>query len=160
MIKIKIIAHGTLSEKYWQEARNEYIKRLRPFADITEIELKEHPVPPKARDGDIAAALEAENAKILAEIPPKAVKIAMCIEGKQYSSEALAAMLSREASMGRGEFCFIIGSSHGLSPKIKQAADIRLSMSEMTFPHQLARIMLYEAIYRSTQINHGSKYHK
>lgn len=160
MIKIKIIAHGTLSEKFWQEARSEYQKRLKPFAEVTEVELKERPISQKAREGDISAALDAEADKILDEIPPRAVKIALCIEGKQYSSEALAAMLAREASMGRGEFCFIIGSSHGLSPKIKQAADIRLSMSEMTFPHQLARIMLYEAIYRSTQINHGSKYHK
>ena len=160
MLKIKIIAHGTLSEKFWRDAREEYLKRLRPFASVSEIELKEYPIPQKARDGDIAAALEAECAKILEEIPQKAVKIAMCIEGKQYSSEALAEMLERESAMGRGEFCFIIGSSHGLSPKIKQMADLRLSMSALTFPHQLARVMLYETIYRSTQIIHGTKYHK
>ena len=111
-------------------------------------------------DGDIRAVLESEADKILAEIPQRTYTIALCIEGKQLSSEELATLLDSKATEGFSDICFIIGSSHGLSDRVKKAANARLSMSKLTFPHQLARVMLFEAVYRATEINRGTKYHK
>ena len=97
---------------------------------------------------------------IFAKIPKKAYVIAMCIEGKQLSSEELADKLEAASLEGKSSICFVVGSSFGLSDKVKNAADLRLSMSRLTFPHQLARVMLYESIYRSFSIISGGKYHK
>ena len=98
--------------------------------------------------------------KILAQIPQRAYVIALCIEGKQLASEELAALLDSKATEGYSDICFIIGSSHGLSDRVKKAANQRMSMSKLTFPHQLARVMLFEAVYRAGEINRGTKYHK
>ena len=111
-------------------------------------------------DGEIAKALDKEAEKILAEIPPRAAVCAMCVEGKQLSSEEFAEYLEKQASGGVSEVCFIIGSSHGLSDKVKQRANLRLSVSKMTFPHELFRVMLLEQIYRAGEISAGSRYHK
>lgn len=117
-------------------------------------------LPENPSDAEISAALEAEADKLFAKIPPQSAVIALCIEGKQLSSPDLAKKISDLGINGAGTVVFIIGSSFGLSERVKKAAAIRLSMSEMTFPHQLARVMLAEQIYRAFTIINNRKYHK
>lgn len=159
MISVKIISTGTLKEEYLRAAVAEYAKRLSGYCKFSEVVLRESKLPDSPSEREIAAALDAEAKNILAEIPPRAFKIAMCVEGKQLSSEAFAKKIS-DVSMQSSEIVFIIGSSHGLSDKVKFAADMRLSVSEMTFPHQLMKVMLMESIYRAFNIISGTKYHK
>ncbi len=159
MLKITIISVGTLKESYYREAIAEYEKRMAAFAKINNVNLKETPFDENAGDAAIARALEDEATRILAVMPKNAYKVALCIEGKQQSSEQLAQTLSR-ASAEYGECVFVIGSSHGLDPRVKSACDLRLSFSALTFPHRLARVILSEALYRSLSINAGRKYHK
>ena len=159
MISVKIISTGTLKEEYLRAAVSEYAKRLSGYCKFSEVVLREAKLPDSPSEREIAAALDAEAKAILAEISPRAFKIAMCVEGKQLSSEAFAKKIS-DTSMQASEIVFIIGSSHGLSDKVKSAADMRLSVSEMTFPHQLMKVMLMESIYRAFNIISGTKYHK
>lgn len=160
MLKIKFIVLGSLSENFWRDACEEYKKRLSSSFSVTEVQLKEEKLPKNPSEKDISAALCAEGERILSEISPRSVAVAMCVEGKQLSSPELAEFIDKKATEGASEICFIIGSSHGLSEKVKAAAQLRLSMSKLTFPHQLARVMLYEAVYRAGEINRGTKYHK
>lgn len=161
VIKIKLICVGTLAQPYFRDAAAEYKKRLSGYCQFEEVHLREARLGGSApSDGDINAALEHEADDILARIPKKAMTVALCIEGRMMSSEQLASEIERRAAGGTSEFCFIIGSSYGLSERVKSAADLRLSMSPMTFPHQLAAVMLMEAIYRSLDILRGGKYHK
>ena len=159
MINVKLIALGNLKEGYLREAFSEYSKRLGGLCRFELIELKEHKLPDSPSDTEIEAALEEEGKRILALLSPRAYKIALCVEGKQLSSEEFAKKLD-VASAERGELVFIIGSSFGLSGKVKAACDMRLSISEMTFPHQLMRVVMAEAIYRALNILKGTKYHK
>ncbi|MBQ7173505.1 MAG: 23S rRNA (pseudouridine(1915)-N(3))-methyltransferase RlmH [Clostridia bacterium] len=159
MVQLTLIAVGSLKESYLREAAAEYKKRLSAFCKLTEIELKEHKLPEDPTEKEIASALSAEGKEILAAVPPKAYKIALCVEGKRFTSPAFAEKLG-EIFARTGEVAFIIGSSHGLSEEVKQAADLSLSVSDMTFPHQLFRVMLLEILYRSFQIRRGGKYHK
>ena len=159
MISVKIISTGTLKEDYLRAAVAEYAKRLSGYCKFSEVVLKEAKLPDSPSEREIAAALDAEAKNILAEISPRAFRIAMCVEGKQLSSETFARKIS-DVSMQASEIVFIIGSSHGLSDKVKSVADMRLSVSEMTFPHQLMKVMLMESIYRSFNIIAGTKYHK
>ena len=159
MVGVKFITLGTLKEQYLREAAAEYEKRLSAFCKIQIIQLKEEKLPDSPTDGEIEKALEREAEKVMAEIPPRAYKIAMCVEGKQLSSEELAEKLG-EISERYGDVCFIIGSSHGLSDKVKKACDARISVSKLTFPHQLMRVLLLEAVYRGFNILKGTKYHK
>lgn len=158
MFKITIISVGNMKEKYFAEAIREYEKRISAYAEIRDINLKEENLD-NLREGDIAAALEREGKAILESIPPRAYKVALCVEGKSLSSEKLAELVEN-AKNTQGEICFIIGSSHGLSPKVKTACDYRLSVSALTFPHRLMRVILTEAIYRALSIANGGKYHK
>ncbi len=160
MMKCKLIVLGQLSEPHWRAACEEYKKRLSHTCSVQEVELREVRTGKDPGVGDIAAALEREADLILAQIPPRAFTVALCIEGKQYDSRALAALLEEKITCGVSELCFIIGSSHGLSERVKKAAQLKLSMSALTFPHQLARVMLYECIYRCREIQRGSPYHK
>ena len=160
MLKIDIITLGNLSEPHWKAACDEYKKRLSGMAVVTETQLKEEKLKNDPSPGEIEKALDAEAVRIMEKIPKKAFVVPMCIEGKQFASEALAAKLDTAMLAGKSSICFIIGSSHGLSPKIKALADLKLSMSELTFPHQLARVMLYETVYRCMNILSGGKYHK
>ena len=146
MIKIRIITVGGLSENHWKAACEEYRKRLGGSHAVTEICLKEAKLPSSPSPAQIKAALDAEGERI--------------VEGRQYSSGELAALFEKKLLSGASELCVIVGSSYGLSEKVKAAANVRLSMSELTFPHQLARVMLYETIYRCAEINKGTKYHK
>ena len=160
MLNINLICVGGLKEEYFRAASKEYEKRLSSMCRLTVTEITPAALPKEPSDAQIAAALEKEAELITKKLTVGAVRYAMCIEGTQRSSERLSAELSDHALAGRSSFDFIIGSSYGLAPSVKQAADCRLSMSEMTFPHRLARIMLLEQIYRALSITAGSKYHK
>ena len=159
MINLSIITVGSLKEDYLRRAVAEYEKRLMAYCRPNIVELKEVKLSDSPSKKEIDAALLAESEKILAAIPPRAYKIALCVEGKQMPSEKLAATIE-EASQTHSDVCFIIGSSYGLSDKVKSAADLRLSFSELTFPHQLMRVICAEAVYRSFTIIKGTRYHK
>lgn len=159
MIGVKIITVGTLKEGYLREAEAEYAKRLSGFCRLTEVSLKEERLPDTPSDSEIKIALRKEGEAILAQIPRRAFKIALCVEGKQLSSEELAQKLDNVAQL-HGELCLVIGSSHGLDESVKSACDMRLSVSKLTFPHQLMRIILLEAVYRGFNILKGTHYHK
>ena len=159
MLNIKIIATGDVKEAYWQNAIKEYQKRLGAWCKIEEIILKEERLPDNPTQSQIDKALECEEKRILEKISTKAYVIAMCVEGKQLSSPELADKLD-EISARTSDICFIIGSSFGLSDTVKQRADLKLSVSKLTFPHQLMRVILLEAVYRAFNIQKGTKYHK
>ena len=158
MLNISLIALGSLGEKHWRDAVAEYQKRMPAFYKFSLIELPEVKLQGNS-PALIAGALEKEADAIISKIPPRARIYALCIEGKVISSEKLAAELA-EISMDTSQVAFIIGSSHGLSERVKAAAHHRLSMSPMTFSHQLARVMLCEQLYRAGSINAGGRYHK
>ena len=141
MLRVSVICQGRLKEPYYIAACAEYLKRLGAYckAEVTEL----------AEDGDVAA-----------RIPKGAYVIALCIEGEKLSSPALAKKLEKLASGGESRLCFLIGGSDGLPEAIKASADYKLSMSDMTFPHHLARVMLLEQLYRAFTITAGAKYHK
>ncbi|MDR2646625.1 MAG: 23S rRNA (pseudouridine(1915)-N(3))-methyltransferase RlmH [Oscillospiraceae bacterium] len=160
MLQIKIIAFGKLKETYWREAVAEYLKRLQTYCKLEICELTPARLPDAPTPAQIAAALRTENRAALGAIPPQSAVAALCIEGKELSSEALSNWIRRSATDGGGCICFLIGSSYGLDETLKQRANLRLSMSPMTFPHQLARVMLLEQVYRAFQIASGGKYHK
>ncbi len=159
MIKCKIIALGSLKEKYFKDAVGEYEKRLSRFCDLEICEIEPVRLSETPSKAEIDSALKKEAELIIKKIPERATVFALCVEGKQMSSEKLAEKISDISSFGQG-LCFIIGSSYGLSIDIKNRADFRLSMSEMTFPHKLFRVMLLEQLYRGFMINQGSPYHK
>lgn len=159
MFHIQILAPGTLKEPYWRDAVAEYAKRIGAYAKLEITELKEQRLSDSPTPGQIAAALEKEAGEILAAVPPRATLIALCVEGRQLSSEELAEKLE-QVKNGTGELCLVIGSSHGLAPRVKSAAAFCLSVSALTFPHQMMRVILLETLYRSLSILAGGKYHK
>jgi len=159
MVHVKMIVLGTLKESYLRDAAAEYEKRLGGFCRFETVQLKEEKLSDDPSEGEIRRALEKEAAAILAQIPPRAYCVAMCVEGKQLSSEELAEKMAQMEQQA-GEICFIIGSSYGLSPDVKARADLRLSVSKLTFPHQLMRVLLLEAVYRAFNIRKGTRYHK
>ena len=160
MYSITILCVGKLKEKFYTEASAEYLKRLSRYCKLDLIELKEERLPDNPSQAQIDAALLKESEAIRAKIPQNASIVAMCIEGRLRSSEEMAEMISAWSSNSAKHLVFVVGGSFGLHPSIKQAAWERLSMSPMTFPHHLARVMLLEQIYRSFQILDGTKYHK
>lgn len=160
MLNIQLICVGRLKEDYLRMAAAEYQKRLGAFCRLTVTELAPARLPENPNAAQIAAALADEGKRILALLTPQTGVIALCIEGKLLSSEALSETMQSFAVGGTGSLAFIIGGSHGLDPAVKQRARLRLSMSPMTFPHQLARVMLLEQIYRAFMIASGGKYHK
>lgn len=159
MIQVTVITVGNLKESYWRDAVSEYEKRLCAFCKPTVIQLKEAKVPENPSEGEIRAALADEGQRILAAMPPRSYRIALCVEGKQFSSEELAAKLEGVLSEN-GNLCLVIGSSHGLSDEVKAACQLRLSVSKLTFPHQMMRVLLLEVLYRAFSIIKGTKYHK
>ena len=159
MVQLSIITVGTLKEGYLKEAVAEYKKRLSQYARVDEICLKEEAIKNEDDASEISRALDAEGARILAAIPKDAYTAALCVEGKEYDSPGLARLIS-EATDSKGRIALIIGSSHGLSPAVKSAADARISFSRLTFPHQLMKVILMEAVYRSFTIIAGKRYHK
>ena len=159
MANITLITVGTLKEEYLKSAVDEYKKRLSQYARVDEVNIKEERISNEDDRTEIARALAAEGEKILAAVPKGATKIALCVEGRHYSSEQLAEMVGKCCDE-TGKIALIIGSSHGLADAVKLSSDARISLSALTFPHQLARVILYEALYRSFTILAGKKYHK
>lgn len=159
MIRITLITLGKLKEKYLRDAVDEYAKRLSRYCNLEIVELSPCALPENPSEREIMNALDSEAKQIEKRIPQGAHKIALCVEGKSLSSEDLARLEYNNEAAGK-PMCFIIGSSYGLSDGIKRLCDIRLSLSAMTFPHQLFRVMLLEQIYRAFKINEGSTYHK
>ena len=160
MQKVTILCVGKLKEKFYTEAAAEYTKRLSRHCKLEILELPEFRLPEAPSTGDIERALTEEAAQIRQKLPKGGAIIAMCIEGDLLSSEKLAKKLTDFAVAGKTQLTFLIGGSFGLHKSIKDMADLRLSMSPMTFPHHMARVMLLEQIYRGYQINDGTKYHK
>lgn len=160
MQKITILCVGKLKEKFYCEVTAEYAKRLQRHCRLEIVELPEQRLPDAPSQGEIDAALEREAAAIREKLPKSGALVAMCIEGQLLSSEALARQLQTFALGGKSQITFLIGGSVGLHPTLKAQADLRLSMSPMTFPHHLARVMLLEQIYRAFQIQEGTRYHK
>lgn len=157
-MQIHLITVGKLKEKWLREAYSEYEKRLQRYCRLTLTELPEARLPETPSGAEIAAALAQEGKAILSACKGKI--IALCIEGKMRSSEEFAAILEQTAVSGGSTVSFVIGSSFGLSDEVKNRADMRFSMSPMTFTHQIARVLLLEQLYRAFQISSGGKYHK
>ena len=159
MANITIISVGTLKEDYLRDAVAEYKKRLSQYARVDEVNIKGEKIADEDDGSQIKRALTLEGERILAAVPKGAAKIAMCVEGKQYDSPALASIIGKMCDE-KGKIALIIGSSHGLADEVKRAADLKLSVSQLTFPHQLMRVVLLEALYRSFTILAGKRYHK
>ena len=160
MFEITLIAMGKLKEKFYLSAAEEYDKRLKGYCKFQLIELPEYRLPENPTLSEIQAGLEKEAELIVTKIPKNAWFCILTPEGKLLSSEDLASKIRSIKLSGKSSACFLIGSSFGISPRIKQMADFALSMSPMTFPHHLARIMVMEQLYRAEAIQAGSKYHK
>ena len=160
MFEITLITMGKLKEKFYISAAAEYEKRLKGYCQFKLLELPEVRLPDNPSPAEISAGLEKEAETIFAKIPKGAWFCVLTPEGKMLSSEALADKLKDVKISGKSSVCFLIGSSFGMAQKVKDRADFKLSMSPMTFPHHLARIMVLEQIYRAEAIQAGSKYHK
>lgn len=160
MLNISIVCVGRLKELFWRDACAEYAKRMNGLCKFQIIEVEEERLPDNPSQAQIAKALEEEGKRLLNKVVGGTRIIALCVEGREMSSEALSSNLQSIAVSGISSVAFLIGGSWGLSPQVKQAAAQRLSMSPMTFPHQLARVMLCEQIYRAFQIANDGKYHK
>jgi 23S rRNA (pseudouridine1915-N3)-methyltransferase len=160
MQQIRLVCVGRLKEKYYINAAGEYAKRLSSYCRLETDEIAESRVPLKPSQADIDAAMKTEAAAIEGKLLKNSTVVALCIEGTQTDSDGLARMLADLGAQGAGKLSFLIGGSYGLYPDIKDRADIRLSLSRMTFPHHLARIMLLEQLYRAYKILEGGKYHK
>lgn len=158
---ISIISIGKIREKWQQDGINEYIKRISPLAKLSIYELDEEKLPDTPSEAEIQVNLQKEGKQIIKKLNTisRSKIFTLCIEGQQISSNTLAEILKKSADTSEN-IVFIIGSSHGLSNEVKNLADIKISLSKMTFPHTLARLLLTEQIYRALSINFGSKYHK
>ena len=159
-MKCTVYCTGSLKEKYWRDAEAEYIKRMSRFGGWNVVELPEERLPENPSQKEIERALTKEGEHLLKRLPANAYTIALCVEAKPLSSEQLAAKVAEIAQLGKSEIALIIGSSHGLTPEVKKACHLRLSISPMTFPHQLMRVLLAEQFYRAHKINANENYHK
>ena len=158
MLKVRVACVGTIKEKYFSDAVAEYSKRISRFAEFSIREVKEENFVTTPTPAEAQKILSIESERLEKEI--KGYVICLAIEGKKISSEGLAQKIADLKSKGEGEITFVIGGSYGISNQLKQRADERISMSDMTFPHTLARVMLTEQIYRAFMIESGAKYHK
>lgn len=159
MIKITAIVLGKLKESYLKSAVEEYKKRISRFCELSIVELEPVKLPDSPSASQIAKALRDEAVLIEKHIPKQSYIISLCVEGKQLSSEEFAEKIEKTTNDGKN-ICFIIGSSFGLDENIKNRCDLKMSVSKMTFPHQLFRVILLEQIYRAFTITEGSSYHK
>lgn len=159
-MNITVLCVGKLKEKYWTDAVTEYSKRLSSYCTLKIDEVKEARLPDNAGAAEEEAVKEAEGREILRRIDKDAYVISLEIKGKELSSEQLAAHMQELGVSGRSNVVLIIGGSLGLSPAVSARADMKLSFSPMTFPHQMMRVILLEQIYRAFKINRGEKYHK
>ncbi len=157
---VTIICVGKLREKYFLDAAEEYLKRLRRIMPVSVVELPDEPEPAQPSDKLNEAVMKREGEKILQKIGQHDHVIAMRIDGRQYESAELAQKMSGLFTQGKSNVTFLIGGSLGLHPDVLRRANERMSMSKMTFPHQLARVMLLEQLFRAAKINAGERYHK
>ena len=160
MLNIKFICVGRMRERFYLDAFAEYQKRLGAYCRLELTEPAEQRLPERPSPAEIQAALEKESGEILKAIPADAYVVALCVEGKQFPSEFMAELVEGRENSGKPKLCFVVGGSYGLSDSVKNRADLKLSMSKMTFPHHLARIMLAEQLYRGYKIREGARYHK
>jgi len=160
MQRITLLCVGRLKEKFYADAAAEYGKRLSRYCKLEIVELPEERLPEDPSAAQIEAALAKEAESIRGKLPPSSSLVALCVEGRMRSSEELAQLMETWSNRGEKRLVFLIGGSHGLHESVKAQAWAKLSMSPMTFPHHLARVMLLEQIYRAYQINAGTKYHK
>ncbi|MBQ3119123.1 MAG: 23S rRNA (pseudouridine(1915)-N(3))-methyltransferase RlmH [Clostridia bacterium] len=159
-MNINIVAVGKIKEKYLKEAIEEYSKRLSRFCKLKITEVPDEPMSDRPNDAEKAAVLKKEAEKITSAISTTDVLVTLCVEGKQLSSEKFADFFANGTVSGASTFTFVIGGSLGLSDEIKAKSKLRLSFSEMTFPHQLMRVILLEQVYRAFKINSNENYHK
>lgn len=159
MISVTVIAVGKLKERYLREGCDEYIKRLGAYAKVNIIEINEERSCDNPNESEIRSVIKKEGERIISKIPKGAAVIPLCIEGKEYSSPDFSKLIE-ETAMSSSHICFVIGGSFGLSDDVKAMAKCRLSFGKMTLPHQLARMVLLEQVYRAFSILHNSKYHK
>ena len=160
MYAVTLLCVGKMKEKHYVSAFEEYRKRLGAFCRFTLAEIPEQRLSDRPSEKEIDAALLKEGEELLRRIPKGSAVITLCVEGKGMTSPALAEYLNRLTVSGVSHICFIVGGSFGLHDSVKQRSELRLSMSAMTFPHHLARVMLMEQIYRAFTIQNGSQYHK
>lgn len=160
MLSVHLICIGKLKEKFYLEACAEYMKRLSSYCKLSLVELPEEKLPQNPSHAQIEAALEREGAAVRAKTPPNSSLVCLCVEGRPYSSEELAGLVRTWEHNAAKHLVFVIGGSCGLSESLKAEAWVRLSMSPMTFPHHLARVMVLEQLYRAFKMNQGSSYHK
>ena len=160
MLNVKLICVGKMREKFYIDAFEEYRKRLQAYCRLELLEITEQRLSDRPAEKEINAALKREGQEIMKAVPADAYLVALCVEGRQMPSGGMAELIAARENSGKPRLCFVIGGSFGLAPFVKARADKRLSMSEMTFPHHLARVMLIEQVYRGFKINEGSQYHK
>ena len=160
MLAVKFICVGRMREKFYIDAFSEYTKRLQSLCKFEILEPNEQRLSENPSDKEVKAALDREAQDIMKAIPNDAYVVAMCVEGKQMPSEGMGELIAARENSGKPRLCFVIGGSFGLADSVKARADMKLSMSKMTFPHHLARVMLIEQLYRGFKINEGSRYHK
>ena len=158
-MKIRIVAVGKLKEKYMREGVAEYAKRLAPFASVELLETREEYMAENPSEAQRQQTLAKEGERLLRLVPERNFLIVLDVKGKLLSSEALAKELASLALQGQSDLTFLIGGAFGLSPAVRERADLRISFSPMTFTHQMVRLLLYEQIYRAFKINRGEKYH-
>ena len=155
-----MICVGKMKERFFVDAFEEYRKRLGAYCRLEVTEIAEQRLPESPSEAQISAALEREAGEILKAVPQDAYVVALCVEGREVPSEAMAELIAGRENSGKPKLCFVIGGSFGLSETVKNRADLRLSISKMTFPHHLARVLLAEQLYRGYKIREGSRYHK
>lgn len=160
MLNVKIICIGSIKEKYFKDAILEYQKRLTDFCKFSILELPEYKILNNPSNSDINKALTEEGKRVLSKIKDKDEVVSLCIEGKELSSVGLSKYINDAALTGHSTVDFIIGGSFGLSDEVKNRSNLKLSMSQMTFTHQMSRVILCEQIYRAFNILNGGKYHK
>lgn len=158
-MKIRIVAVGKLKEKYLREGVAEYAKRLAPFASVELLETREEYMAENPSEAQRQQTLAKEGERLLRLVPERSFLIVLDVKGKLLSSEVLAKELASLALQGQSDLTFLIGGAFGLSPAVRDRADLRISFSPMTFTHQMVRLLLYEQIYRAFKINRGEKYH-
>lgn len=157
---VTVICVGKLRERFFADAAQEYVKRLRRLMPVTVVEVPDEPEPAQPGEAQNEMVLRREGERILARLSDRDHVIALCVDARQYESPELAARLDSLFTQGKSHIIFVIGGSLGLHPSVLRRADERMSMSRMTFPHQLARVMLLEQLFRAAKINAGERYHK
>ena len=160
MVHITILAVGRLKERYWREAVDEYVKRLGRFGKAQVVEVPDEPAPERLSPAQERLVMEKEGRRLLEKIPPDAFVMTLEVEGKRLTSPGLSQLLAQKQVEGKSRFVFVIGGSLGLAPEVRRRGDFALSLSDLTLPHQLARVLLAEQIYRSFKLQTGEPYHK